>query len=133
MGRHSHPDEIEAPDLAAINAIAQFATPVPAGSPTKTSAVADLQLVLHNPRLLATCVAAAIAPFVCYFAVILGAHATSDWAIFLGAPLVAAGVLVGAALDRAYAPATKPAPAAPAALPALAVTAPASATPAELG
>ena len=35
--------------------------------------------------------------------VVIGLHQLHVWAIFLGAPLVLAGILVGAALDRAYA------------------------------
>jgi hypothetical protein len=89
MGRHSQPDEVDdVPEFAA--------------AAVKSSAVADLQLVLHNPRLLAACLAAALMPFLCYFVVIVGLGDLHEWAVFLGVPLIAAGVLVGAVLDRAY-------------------------------
>jgi hypothetical protein len=89
MGRHSQPDELD--DVHAFPATA-----------VKSSAVADLQLILHNPRLLAACLAAALMPFVCYFIVIAGLGDLHEWAVFLGVPLILAGVLVGAILDRAY-------------------------------
>ncbi len=98
MGRHSHPDELDdAPELSTAAPAASD------GNLTKTSPVADLQFVLHNPRLLAACAGAAVAPFICYFAIMIGQHRMAHWALFVGAPLVLAGVLVGALLDRAYA------------------------------
>ena len=124
MGRHSHPDD-DTPDLDPTAALA--AGPESASGP-KTSAVADLQLALHNPRLLVTCLAVVIAPFACYFAVIAGLGKLQIWAIFIGAPLVLAGILVGAVLDRAYS-----ALAAGARGEAPPITAPASAAPAKLG
>jgi hypothetical protein len=90
MGRHSHPDEIEdepAPPVAVAK---------------KTSAVADVQFVLHNPRVLVACFLAAAVPFALYLVVMISAGLMRDWALFLGAPLVLAGVLIGAVLDRAY-------------------------------
>jgi hypothetical protein len=113
MGRHSHPDDLESPELdpieaartaAAIRKSAQLAhASATAGRSAKTSPVADLQLVLHDRRLLRVCLVAAIAPFVVYFAVVIGLHQMRVWAIFLGAPLVLAGILIGGVLDRAYA------------------------------
>jgi uncharacterized membrane protein len=131
MGRHSVPDEIDGSETAAPGYFAapSDAYPPAVASPSKTSAVADLQLVLHNPGLLAACVGAAIVPFVCYFAVIIALHDTGSWAIFLGAPLVLAGVLVGATLDRAYAQQAKKAPRSDSTR----ITVPASAAPAEPG
>jgi hypothetical protein len=116
MGRHSHPDDFESPELDPIEAartaaaIRKSAQPPPAtaGSSAKTSPVADLQLVLHDRRLLRLCLVAAIAPFVVYFAVVIGLHQMHVWAIFLGAPLVLAGILIGAVLDRAYAQRAQP-------------------------
>ena len=143
MGRHSHPDDFESPELdpveaartaAAIRKSAQPAKP-PAntGSTNKTSPVADLQLVLHDRSLLRLCLVAALAPFVVYFAVVIGLHEMHWWAIFLGAPLVLAGVLVGAVLDRAYAQRARPAESEQPAPDAAAAISPASAIPAELG
>ena len=138
MGRHSHPDDdIGSPDpdpgetadaLAVIRAAAAPANGSAAagGRPGKTSAVADLQLVLHDSRLLATCLSVALAPFVCYFAVITAVDEMHVWAIFVGAPLVLAGILVGAVLDRAYAQSAEALDPAQ-----RLVTAPASAAPAE--
>jgi hypothetical protein len=68
-----------------------------------TSAVADLQLVLHSRRLLIACVLALVVPFGIYFGVIVGVGKLVDWALFLFAPMIVAGVAVGAVLDRAYA------------------------------
>jgi hypothetical protein len=93
MGRHSQPDDLDsepAPDTA------------PNSAP-KTTAVADLHFLLRRPRLMLGCLLAAIAPFGAYFIVIAALHKMSDWALFIGAPMVLAGVLVGAVLDRAYA------------------------------
>jgi hypothetical protein len=146
MGRHTHPDDLESPEpdldpiLAARTAAAVPPSAQSAKTPAKTSPVADLQLVLHDRRLLRLCLVAALTPFVAYFAVVVGLHQLHVWAIFLGAPLVLAGVLVGAILDRAYAQRAnprerdQPAPAAvrPAAV-GPAVIAPASAIPAEQG
>jgi hypothetical protein len=122
MGRHSHPD-----DAAPESAPESESTPAPELIPpvadvrSRTTAVADLQLVLRNRRLLAACVAAAFVPFAVYFIVIVTSHEMHLWALFLGAPLVLAGVLVGAVLDRAYgrlsvttAPAASTGPTAPA-------------------
>jgi hypothetical protein len=68
-----------------------------------TSAVADLQLVLHSRRLLIACVLAVVVPFGIYFGIIVGVGKLVDWALFLFAPMIVAGVTVGAVLDRAYA------------------------------
>jgi hypothetical protein len=68
-----------------------------------TSAVADLQLVLHSRQLLIACVLAVVVPFGIYFGVMVGAGKLVDWALFLFAPMIVAGVAVGAVLDRAYA------------------------------
>jgi hypothetical protein len=93
MGRHSHPDESES-ESEPIPPVVEVRS--------RTTAVADLQLVLRNPRLSAACAAAALVPFAVYFIVIVMSHKMHLWALFLGAPLILAGVLVGAVLDRAY-------------------------------
>jgi hypothetical protein len=67
-----------------------------------TSAVADLQLILHNRRLLVSCALTAVLPFAVYFAVIIALGKSGDWALFIFAPMIFAGVVVGALLDRAY-------------------------------
>src|ERR1700760_2615844 len=87
MGRHTHPDDVE-DELGA--------PPIPEPRP-RTSAVADLHLVVHNPRLLAGCAAAVAVPFAVYFIVIVSSHELHRWALIL------AGGLAGAVLDRAYA------------------------------
>ena len=92
MGRHTHPDDVD--DEPALDE--------PAPARNKTSAVADLHLIMRNPRLLAACIAVVVVPFLCYFAIIVGLHKMYDWALFIGAPMVLAGVLIGALLDRAY-------------------------------
>jgi predicted lysophospholipase L1 biosynthesis ABC-type transport system permease subunit len=139
MGRHSHPDDFESPEFnpveaaqtaAAIRKSAQLAHP-PA-HPSKTSPVADLQLVMHDRRLRRVCLIAAVAPFLAYFVVIIALHEMHVWAIFIGAPLVLAGILIGAVLDRAYAQRGQPGEPAQTA-PATAAIGPASAVPAELG
>jgi hypothetical protein len=91
MGRHSHPDDAEPQPIAPV-----------AEARSRTSAVADLQLILRNRRLMAACIAASLVPFAVYFVVIVTSHEMHVWALFLGAPLILAGVLVGAVLDRAY-------------------------------
>lgn len=92
MGRHTHPDDIDDEPVQAP----------PAPTRNKTSAVADLHVIMRSPRLSAACVAAVVLPFLCYFAIIVGLHKTGDWALFIGAPMVLSGVLIGALLDRAY-------------------------------
>lgn len=99
MGRHSHPDEMD--DADGADEPVTEADGERAVTP-KTSAVADLQFLLHNPRLLAACSLAVLLPFACYFAVIVSLKKMGDWALFIGAPMVLAGVLIGALLDRAY-------------------------------
>jgi hypothetical protein len=94
MGRHSHPDELD----DAVDSV--DVVPV---APPKTTAVADVQFLLHNPRVLIACLIAAIVPFICYFTVMIGQSRMASWAVYVGAPLVLAGVLVGTVLDRAYA------------------------------
>jgi hypothetical protein len=124
MGRHSHPDELDSEPAA------ESTTPQP-----KTTAVADLHFLLRRPGLLVVCLLAAVAPFGSYFAVMVGLHKMHEWALFLGAPMVLAGVLVGALLDRAYARLVaepRPTAAAPAPVPAP-VTGPASVVPVGLG
>jgi hypothetical protein len=100
MGRHTHPDDLDS-ELALDTGPGRDAAPITA--PPKTTAVADLQFLLRRPGLLLACLAAAIVPFGAYFATIADLHKMSDWALFIGAPMVLAGVLVGALLDRAYA------------------------------
>jgi hypothetical protein len=130
MGRHSHPDDAEA-EPQAIAPVAEVHS--------RTTAVADLQLMLRNPRLLAACIAAALVPFAVYFIVIVTSHKMHLWALFLGAPLILAGVLVGAVLDRAYSRLAGPTvltgptvPTVPAFDRAIEVSAPAAAAPAGL-
>jgi hypothetical protein len=126
MGRHSHPDELES-ELAPTDVPAAAADVAPAPARPHTTPVADLQFLLRRPRLLVASVFAALAPFGVYFTVMIGLHKMYDWALFLGAPLVLGGVLLGALLDRAYArQASGPRPV-------RAVTAPASAVPVTLG
>jgi hypothetical protein len=72
-----------------------------------TSAVADLQLVLHSRPLLIACLLAVLVPFGIYFGVMVEIGKLVDWALFLFAPMVVAGVAVGAVLDRAYARRTR--------------------------
>jgi hypothetical protein len=93
MGRHSHPDDL----------LIEEETAGAADPRVKTSAVADLQLVLHNPRLLASCLAAALAPFTIYVVVMLALGRLGSWPLLIGIPMVLAGVFVGALLDREYA------------------------------
>jgi hypothetical protein len=150
MGRHSHPDDFESPDFNPVEA-AQTAAAIrksvpvahPPPHPSKTSPVADLQLVMHDRRLRRVCLVAAVAPFLAYFVVIIAVQQMHVWAIFIGAPLVLAGILIGAVLDRAYAQRGQPGEPAQAAqaagaarehdqVPAAAIG-PASAVPAELG
>jgi hypothetical protein len=95
MGRHSHPEEDSDAELAQEDG--QLA------SAEKTSAVADLQLVLHNPRLLIACALAVVVPLIGYFVTMTVLDKMHDWPLFVGVPLVLAGVLVGALLDHAYA------------------------------
>jgi hypothetical protein len=143
MGRHSHPDDllddtlaepapdpdssvaaensppVSTPQQPVLNGSAHAASaPAATAKVHKTSAVADLQLVLHRPRLLALCVVAAVLPFVVYFVVVFAVHKTHDWPLFVGAPLVLAGIMVGALLDREYSRANRSAAAAVAELPA---------------
>jgi hypothetical protein len=104
MGRHSV-DEDAAEDLAAREIASTGPTaPTALTAPVlaKTSAVADLQLVLHNTNLLRACLAAAVVPFVIYVVVLVVLGRTGSWALFLGAPMVLAGIGIGALLDRAY-------------------------------
>jgi hypothetical protein len=68
-----------------------------------TSTVADLQLLLRNRRLLMLCGAVVLVSFGVYFVLILALRKFDDWALFVFAPMVLSGVLVGALLDRAYA------------------------------
>jgi hypothetical protein len=99
MGRHSHPDEVGDDGASEVSRLSNTAS---LAHSAKTSAVADLQLVLHNPQLLLRALIAAALPFGCYFAVMVGLQKMSDWALFIGAPMVLSGVLVGALLDNAY-------------------------------
>jgi hypothetical protein len=127
MGRHSHPDESES-ESEPIPPVVEVRS--------RTTAVADLQLVLRNPRLSAACAAAALVPFAVYFIVIVTSHKMHLWALFLGAPLILAGVLVGAVLDRAYGRLAEPGRPAVRVVPAVGVavevSGPASAAPAAL-
>ncbi len=96
MGRHSHPDDLLGDE--------QTPSVVPAvDAKGRTSAIADLQLVLHSPRLLRWCLVMTIVPFAVYFAVMVLTGRMSQWPLFVGVPLVAAGILVGAVVDREYA------------------------------
>jgi hypothetical protein len=70
---------------------------------SSTSAVADLQLLLHNRRLLALCAATVVGAFGVYVLLLVVFGKMDDWALFIFAPMITAGVLVGALLDLAYA------------------------------
>jgi hypothetical protein len=81
---------------------APTAAPQPAAARTHSSA-ADLTLVRHHGDVRARCLAGLLAPFVVYAAVLLAAGASAAaWALWIFAPLVLAGILVGAFLDAGH-------------------------------
>jgi hypothetical protein len=73
------------------------------GRGSSSSAVADLQMLIHNRRLLLLSIGAAILPFVVFFLVLIIVSKVHQWALFVAAPLILAAVLVGAIVDHAYA------------------------------
>jgi hypothetical protein len=90
MGRHSQPDDPDDDAALGVQEAGQLS------NAEKTSAVADLQLVLHNPRLLAACAFAIVLPLAGYFVAMIALDKMAKWPLFVGVPMVLAGVLVRA-------------------------------------
>lgn len=63
---------------------------------------ADLRLLRHNPAVRAQAIGAVIATFLVYTLVMIVLGRTTDYLVWLWAPIVAAGVLVGLVLDLAH-------------------------------
>lgn len=79
---------------------APAATPA---TPRTHSTAADLALVRHHGDVRARCLAGLLAPFVVYAAVLLAVGESSTaWALWIFAPLVLAGILVGSFLDAGH-------------------------------
>jgi hypothetical protein len=60
---------------------------------------ADLRLLRTDARLRAWAVAAVLGPFVAYFLLVLAIGRTDRFVLFVWAPIVLAGILLGAVLD----------------------------------
>lgn len=63
---------------------------------------ADLRLLRERPAVRAQCLGAVLAPFVVYTVVLFVIDKVDDYVLWLWAPIIAAGVLVGAVLDAAH-------------------------------
>jgi hypothetical protein len=63
---------------------------------------ADLRLLREHPALRAQCIAAALVPFVVYTVVLFALARAHIYVLWLWAPIIAAGVLVGVVLDVAH-------------------------------
>jgi hypothetical protein len=131
MGRHSAPDEPDEGATAVPNS-AELPVPqgrhyaadseeaggpqpaVPSEPPRRERATqADLRLLREHPALRARCIAAALVPFVVYTVVLFALARAHIYVLWLWAPIIAAGVLVGAVLDAAHRKVGRPPPADP--------------------
>jgi hypothetical protein len=120
VGRHGEPAALEPPafEPAALEPAAleppvpephfEAGTGVPAAAsepaaPRLHSTAADLALVRHHGDVRARCIAGVIVPFIGYAAVLLAVGGSGTaWAIWVFAPLILAGILVGAFLDAGH-------------------------------
>jgi hypothetical protein len=112
MGRHSAPDDSEAPAAPpaappAVIDVAQGRHHV-ADEDTHTSVRelggthADLRLLRESPALRARCAAAAIVPFLLYTAALVLLRRTDVYLVWIWIPTVSGGVGVGFFLDVAH-------------------------------
>jgi hypothetical protein len=100
-GRHSHP---ERPQVTAVedDPVEAAVDDAAAGRRHHGSTAHDLRLVRQHPEVRNRCLAALLVPFVIYTVVMFATGALSSYAIWVFAPTVAAGVLVGYVLDHAH-------------------------------
>ena len=107
MGRHSVPDDDED---AADDDVAQDAAPESPPAPRPRSGTgADLELLRRDRTLRARAAAAAVVPLFVYVIVMVVIRRFDAFLIWVWVPVVLAGVLVGAMLDRAHARRGRPA------------------------
>lgn len=108
-GRHHAPEPDElAPAPVAIDAdqpaeqaAAQAAPQQPADRPERGSQ-ADLRLLRERPAVRAQCLAAVLVPFVVYTIVLVVISSVHIYVLWLWAPIIIAGILVGSVLDAAH-------------------------------
>lgn len=109
MGRHSVPDDDDdEPDAGVAQETAPEAPPEvsPAAPPAprpRTGTGADLELLRSDRTLRARAAAAAVVPLFVYVIVMVVIRRFDAFLIWVWVPVVLAGVLVGAMLDRAHA------------------------------
>lgn len=108
-GRHEAAEAADAPDALnaadAVEAAAADSEQPEATDPPQQrerATQADLRLLREHPALRARCVAAALAPFVIYTVVLFALARVHIYVLWLWAPIIAAGILVGAVLDAAH-------------------------------
>lgn len=120
MGRHSRPEDLEEsgePDDASgvvevdDDAGRHLATadtgPVPVvrepvARKGSHGTAADLRLIRERADVRNRCIAAVLVPFIVYSVALLLAGAISAYLIWIFAPTILAGLLVGATLDHAH-------------------------------
>lgn len=113
MGRHSVPDDRDDEPVVAVATPAEPASerakPLPATAPEtpparpRTGTGADLELLRRDRTLRARAAAAAVVPLFLYVIVMIVIGRFDAFLIWVWVPVVLAGVLVGALLDRAHA------------------------------
>jgi hypothetical protein len=110
MGRHSVPDDEDVEPVGAPAEAAGEASPArpqpgpkPAAPRQRAGTSADLQLLRADRALRARAAAAAIVPLFLYVIVMVVIARFDAFLIWVWIPVVLAGVLVGALLDRAHA------------------------------
>jgi hypothetical protein len=86
MGRHSAPDEDDVALAAARDAGTR----------------GDLALLRHDPAVRARCIAGAVVPLVLYTIVLIAVGRVAIFLLWVWAPIVVSGVLVGVFLDLGY-------------------------------
>ena len=119
MGRHSVPDDDDSDDRgvdgvdgvdgadgaerAEPAADRPLPPPAPPAGKVRSGTAADLELLRRDRALRARAAAAAVVPLFAYVIVMLVIGRFDAFLIWIWIPVVAAGVLVGAFLDRAHA------------------------------
>jgi hypothetical protein len=98
--RGRHASEAEQRDTPQADITQPEATDQPKRRERATQA--DLRLLREHPALRARCVAAALAPFVIYTIVLFALAEVHIYVLWLWAPIITAGILVGTVLDAAH-------------------------------
>src|SRR5262249_44651839 len=93
---HAHASDAEGADAATS------AAPTPPARTVLHGTAADVRLIRQRSDVRNRCIAAVLVPFLIYVAALFATDRTNVFVIWIFAPTIAAGVLVGMILDHAH-------------------------------